>query len=321
MEFEEKLPAMGSNDKKPRERFSRKMRRKVKNASEKLMFDVVNLLGIGARKLNRNQTCSIAFLIGDFMHRVIRIRHELVYRNLRLTFPEKSADQIARIATGVYRNLASTLLEVLRLPLIRNREDAAQLVDIVEAESFTEWKRTRKTGAVLISAHYGNWELMAMAFGLMIHPITIIVKRLHNRLIDQQMNEYRTMRGNSIVYPAQSVREGLRLLQKGGTLAILGDQSDPDEANFGEFLGRRTTMFHGAAFFALRAKVPMFMPICTSNGDGRYTITVSEIDTSDLTFSKDDIATLASRYTRAIEAQIRRRPEEWFWLHDRWKRG
>jgi KDO2-lipid IV(A) lauroyltransferase len=321
MEFEEKLPAMGSNAKKPRERFSRTMRSTVKDASEKLMFYVVNLLGIGARKLNRNQTRRIAFLIGDFMHRVIRIRRELVYRNLSLTFPEKSTDEIVRIATGVYRNLASTLLEVLRLPLIRNRDDAAKLVDIVEAESFTEWKRTRKTGAVLISAHYGNWELMAMAFGLMSHPITMIVKRLHNRLIDQQMNEYRTMRGNSIVYPAQSVREGLRLLQNGGTLAILGDQSDPDQANYGEFLGRRTTMFHGAAFFALRAKVPMFMPICTSNGDGSYTITVSEIQTSDLTFSKENVAILALRYTRAIEAQIRRRPEEWFWLHDRWKRG
>jgi KDO2-lipid IV(A) lauroyltransferase len=303
----------------------RKLRIEVRNftrkALEKLTFDAVNFIGIKARKMSRNQTRRFAFLVGDILHRVVRIRRKLVYRNLRLTFPEKSPDEIDRIATGIYRNLAATLLEVLRLPLIRNRDDAAALVDIVECESFTKWKSTGKTGAVLISAHYGNWELMAMAFGLMICPITIIVKRLHNQLIDQQMNEYRTMRGNRIVYPAQSVREGLRLLQNGGTLAILGDQSDPDEANFGEFLGRRATMFHGAAFFALRAKVPMFMPVCSSNSDGRYTITVTEIPTSDLSFSKEDVATLASRYTRAIEAEIRRRPEEWFWLHDRWKRG
>jgi len=299
----------------------KEIRSRTRKAVEKLTFDAVNLIGIMVRKLNRNQARRFAFLVGDILHRVVGIRRKLVYRNLSLTFPEKSPDEIARIATGIYRNLAATLVEVLRLPHIRNRDDAAALVDIVECESFTEWKRNRKSGAVLISAHYGNWELMAMAFGLMSHPITIIVKRLRNQLIDQQMNQYRTLRGNSIVYSAQSVREGLRLLQNGGTLAILGDQSDPDEANFGEFLGRRATMFHGAAFFALRAKVPMFMPICTSNGDGRYTITVTEIPTSDLSFSKEDIATLATRYTRAIEEIIRRRPEEWFWLHDRWKRG
>jgi KDO2-lipid IV(A) lauroyltransferase len=63
------------------------------------------------------------------------------------------------------------------------------------------------------------------------------------------------------------------------------------------------------------------MPICTSNGDGRYTITITQIDTTDLSFNKADIATLAARYTSAIEAEIRHRPEEWFWLHDRWKRG
>lgn len=285
-----------------------------------LTYETFNLLGMLVLKLNRYQTRRLACLLGDFMHRIIRLRRSMVYRNLSLCFPEKSREEVCRIATAMYRNVVSTLLEVLRLPLIRGREDVAELVDVEGDEAFWEWHRSAKSGAVLVSAHYGNWELMAMAFGLMIHPITIIVKRLHNRAIDQKMNEYRTMRGNSVVYPKQSVREGLRLLQNGGVLAILGDQSDPDEANYGEFLGRQTTMFHGPAFFALRANVPLFMPICTGNGDGRYTIRVREVDASDLSFSKEDTATLAARYTRMIEDEIRSRPEEWFWLHNRWKR-
>ncbi|RXK84959.1 lipid A biosynthesis acyltransferase [Chlorobaculum sp. 24CR] len=302
-------------------RLKKIIRERSEKVSQSLTFEALNLFGLVVRKLNRQQARRLGAFVGDFLHRILGLRRALVYRNLSLTFPEKSPEEIRRIATAMYRNVASTFLEVMRLPLIRTREDAAALVDIEGDAAFRAWQRSGETGAVFISAHYGNWELMAMAFGLMIHPVTIIVKRLRNRVIDTKMNEYRTMRGNRIVYPAQSVREGLRLLQKGGTLAILGDQSDPDEANFDEFLGRRATILHGAAFFALRAKVPMFMPICTSNGDGRYTITVSTIDTSDLTFNKEDIATLAVRYTRAIEAEIRRRPEEWFWLHNRWKRG
>ncbi|MBM3423434.1 MAG: lysophospholipid acyltransferase family protein [Chlorobi bacterium] len=297
-----------------------RLRRFSGKAVQRITYNVIDLLGFMVRKLNRPQTVFLASLIGDIMHHVIRLRRSMVYRNLSLTFPDKSEEEIRRIARAMYRNVFATLLEVLRLPLIRNREDVAKLVDIEGDEAFREWHRSGKRGAVLVSAHYGNWELMAMAFGLMVNPITIIVKRLRNRQIDRKMNEYRTMRGNKVVYPKKSVREGLRLLQHGGVLAILGDQSDPDEANYGEFLGRRTTMFHGAAFFALRANVPMFMPICTSNGDGRYTIKVREVDTSDLSFSKSDTALLAARYTRMIEDEIRRRPEEWFWLHNRWKR-
>jgi KDO2-lipid IV(A) lauroyltransferase len=304
-----------------RNRLRKRVKRTMRPALDIVTYGVVMLLGALVRMLSREQTRRLACFIGDFIHRGIGLRRDMVYRNLSLTFPEKSSEEIGRIATAMYRNVASTLLEVLRLPLIRNCDDAAALVDIKGDDAFWEWQRSGKTGAVLVSAHYGNWELMATAFGLLIRPVTIIVKRLHNERVDRKMNEYRTMRGNRVVYPKQSIREGLRLLQNGGTLAILGDQSDPDEANFGEFLGRRTTMFHGAAFFALRAKVPLFVPICTSNGDGRYTITLTHIDTSDLSFNKTDIAILAARYTSAIEAQIRRRPEEWFWLHDRWKRG
>lgn len=285
-----------------------------------MTYKAVNLLGIIVRKLDRRQTRLLAMLFGDFMHRILRLRRELVYGNLGMTFPEKSQSEIRRIARDMYRNVASSLLEVLRLPLIRNRDDAAALVDI-DGEEFLEWNRTRKTGAVFVSAHYGNWELMGMACGLLVHPITIIVKRLHNALIDRQMNEYRTMRGNRVVYDDNSLRQGLRLLQEGGFLTILGDQSDPNESNFGEFLGRRATMFLGPAFFALKANVPLFIAICRSSGEGRYTITIRNVETTDLTFSKEDIATLAKRYTRMLEAEIRRHPEEWFWLHDRWKRS
>lgn len=300
--------------------FRKRLMDTAKTAVQKGTFAVLSFFGIPVRKLSLRQTRRLAFLIGDFLHRIIGLRRSLVYRNLSLTFPDKSAAEIRRIARDVYRNLASTLFEVLRLPLVRSREDAAALVDI-DGSGFLHRTRDRQSGAVIVSAHYGNWELMAMAFGLLVHPVTIIVKRLHNRPIDQQINEYRTMMGNSVVDQSQSLRHGLRLLQNGGMLAILGDQSDPDAANYGEFLGRRASIFHGPAFFALKANVPLFVTICHSNGDGRYTIDIREVETSDLSFSKDDIATLASRYTSVLEEEILRRPEEWFWLHDRWKRS
>ena len=296
-----------------------RVRRRIKSASSEWTYHAVDMLGGMVRRLSRSQTRRVAFLLGDFSHKVVGIRRALVYRNLSMTFPAKTPAQIRRIATDVYRNVVVTLLEVLRLPLIRTSDDVASLVDLDPGE-YLRGTCNGKTGAVLVSAHYGNWELMALAFGLMVNPVTIVVKRLRNAMIDRSMNELRTMRGNSIVYDEQALREGLRLLNAGGILAILGDQSDSNATNYGEFLGRRTTMSHGPAFFALKAKVPLFVGMCRSNGEGRYIIETRAIDMSDLTFNKKDIATLTERYTRVIEEYILRWPEDWFWLHDRWKR-
>ena len=303
-----------------RKRLKEDIDRKLKYASMVLAFAGVMALGALTRMLSESQARRFSAMLGDFAHQKIGLRRDVVYRNLSLTFPEKSKEEIRSIATGVYRNVAINLLNVLRLPLIRNREDAAALVDF-DTEPFWRGTDNGRKGAVLVSAHYGNWELMAMTFGLLVKPLTIIVKELSNILVDRSMNELRTLRGNRVVYDDKALREGLRLLGEGGVLAVLADQSDPSATYFGEFLGRRATMFHGPAFFALKARVPLFVGMCRPAEDGRYRGEIQEIDTSDLTFCKEDVATLALRYTRVIEEYIRRSPEEWFWLHNRWKNG
>jgi KDO2-lipid IV(A) lauroyltransferase len=294
--------------------------KRLTSASKMLTYKGLMALGAFTRLLSEEKSRRFSAMLGDFLHQKIGLRRDLVYRNLSLTFPEKSPGEIRDIATGVYRNVAIALLDVLRFPLIRNREDVTALVDI-DPELFWRVTDNGRKGAVIVSAHYGNWEMMSMAFGLLVKPLTIIVKELSNSLVDRSMNELRSLNGNRVVYDDKALREGLRLLGEGGVLAVLADQSDPTATYFGQFLGRRATMFHGPAFFALKAKVPLFVGMCLRGDDGRYRGEMQEINTSDLTFCKEDIATLASRYTRVIEEYIRNSPEEWFWLHNRWKNG
>ncbi|TCD48929.1 lysophospholipid acyltransferase family protein [Chlorobium sp. N1] len=292
--------------------------RKWGRSLEAFVARAVMLLGVLVRIISRPVAMRLADLIGDFIHHVVGLRRELVYRSLALTFPDKSPEALRRIATRVYRNIAETFIDVLRFPLIRNLEDVEALVDI-DVTPFLNGTDGGKRGAVMLSGHYGNWELMALAFGLKAKPMTIIVKELSNTALDRAMNRFRTLRGNSVVYDAHSVRPGLRLLSENGVLAILGDQSDPSSSVSGEFLGRRASMFQGAAFFALKAKVPLFVGMCRHGDDGRYRVEIQEIDTSGLTICKEDMLLLASRYTRVLEEYIYRWPEEWFWLHNRWK--
>ena len=287
--------------------------------SQRVLFRLIMTLGVLVRNISRKRSTAIAHLLGDFVFHIFRTRRALVTGNLALTFPAKSDTDIIAIALQVYRNQAENVIEMLRLPMIKTAEDARQLLD-VDASDFLAKTIGRKKGGVLVSAHFGNWELLGLCSGLLVAPLTIVVKPLKNPQIDQQINAWRTMHGNRIVHDAQALREGLRTLRHGGILVVLGDQSDPGGSFFTEFLGRRTSVFLGPAWLALKAGVPLYVAMCRRTGDGRYKVDTEEIELSDLGTTKADAEELVRRYTRAIERSIYQYPEEWFWLHNRWKR-
>ncbi len=295
-------------------------REKNKKFSQKIFYRLIMAFGVLVRSISREKSTAIARFFGDFGYDTLKIRRKLVILNLALTFPEKSATEISTIARQVYRNQAENVIEMLRLPMIKTAEDAAQLMDI-DVHDLLAKTIDKKKGGVLVSAHFGNWELLALCAGLLVTPVTIVVKRLRNREIDEQINAWRTMRGNRIVYDWQALREGLRTLHNGGIVTILGDQSDPGGSFFTEFLGRRTSVFLGPAYLALKARVPLFVGICRRTGDGRYKFESEEIEKTDLGTTKADAEELARRYTKVLEHYIYQYPEEWFWLHDRWKRS
>ena len=250
----------------------------VDRFADKALHGLIILLGVLVRSISRSKSTAIANLIGDFAYHILKIRRPLVEGNLALTFPEKNNSDIKAIARKVYRNQAENIIEVLRLPMIKTVEDAARLLDVDARELLAKTVEQNK-GCVVLSAHFGNWELLALCSGLLIAPMTIVVKRVKNHAIDRQINLWRTMRGNRIIYDWQALREGLRTLRKGGFLSVLGDQSDPTGSFFTEFLGRRTSVFLGPAFFALHAGVPLFVAMCRRTAGGRYTVDIEEIDT------------------------------------------
>ncbi|NTV67684.1 MAG: lysophospholipid acyltransferase family protein [Chlorobaculum sp.] len=295
------------------------MQKKRNLLADRAIYKIFMFFGVLLRHSGRFHAASLARFAGDVAYDVFKIRRGMVEGNLSAAFPQKSRAEISRIARQVYRNMAENVVEVLRLPLLRTPEDAARLVD-VDARAFRAKTRELNRGAVLISAHFGNWELLGMAFGLLVSPLTVVVKRLKNREIDRQINLWRAMRGNRVVYKRQALREGLRTLRNGGVMSILADQSDPKGGFFMDFLGRRTSVFLGPAFLALKTGVPVFVGISRKIGNGRYRVEYEEIDYSDLGTGKADVEELARRYTRALEGYIRRYPEEWFWVHNRWKR-
>ncbi len=160
--------------------------------SQKLLYSIIMMLGVLVRNISRRKSTAIAYFLGDFVYHILKTRRRLVTDNLALTFPEKSASEINAIALKVYRNQAENIIEMLRLPMIKTAEDAAMLLDI-DAGNVLAKTIDQKKGGVLVSAHFGNWELFGLCTGLLVAPLTIVVKaaeKLPDRSSDQCLENH-----------------------------------------------------------------------------------------------------------------------------------
>jgi len=276
------------------------------------------LLGHVLRRMSKQRSHNMAFFLGDLAYGFFRIRRGLVEDNLRQAFPDKSQKEIKTISRQVYRNQALNMVELLRIPLIRGQEDARELVEI-EADNSLYQRILENKGAIVVSGHLSSWEMIGACAGMLLTPLHIITKHLKNPYLDVHLNRWRTMHGNRTIPKDRALREGLNALRAGGFVVILGDQAKR-KANFHlDFLGRNSSVFLGPAFLALKADVPLYVETCRRLDNGKYRVEINEVPTNDLSYGKEDIRTLTMRYTRVLEDFIRNHPEEWLWLHDRWK--
>lgn len=295
------------------------MKRVFKLIGDALVYGVFMAIGVVVRRLSIERVYRFGEIVGTWLYERVKLRRSLVETNLRLCFPEKSESERERIARQVYVEQAQSLFEIMRAPLIRSKADAEKIFE-VENLHLVEKCYAKGKGAIVVSAHFGNWELKAMCWAFLAKPCAIIYKPFSNKLLDKKMMEWRTIGGNEFIPMSDAAKLGLRRLHEGKLLALLSDQAAHSDDYFTSFLGRDAAIFLGAAVFALRTKLPIILSMPRRIGIGRHRLELTEIKTDDLTFSSDNVKVLAERYTRAIESYIRRYPDQWFWLHNRWKR-
>jgi len=239
--------------------------------------------------------------------------------NLRRAFPEKSEGEILRIVRGVYRNMGIVAAEFFDIPRLTKENIAAQ----VETEGLENcWKALEKgQGLLLFSAHFGNWELEAAAAALLIKPAVVIYRPLDSPLLDHLVLRVRSATGNIPLAKEHAMRPMLRALKQNGILGILIDQNvDWYEGVFVDYFGRPACTTDGLALLALHTEAPVLPAYMVRLPDGRYRLVfgpeVEVIRTGD---RDADILANTQRFTKVIEQIVRRYPDQWLWVHQRWK--
>jgi KDO2-lipid IV(A) lauroyltransferase len=289
------------------------MRQKLEYA---LAWPIVKTLGFLPRPLARAAGICVAWIVYLLHSRLRRVG----MRNLELAFPEKSRGERARILRGEFTSLGRQLAEVCQFPRY-TLENVSQVVVYDGFENY-ESAFARGEGVLFLTAHMGGWELSAFAHSLHGHPLHVVMRPMDNAYLDRMVRRYRTMHGNTTVDKDDFVRGILAAMKKGEVVGILMDTNmTPPQGVFVDFFGIPACTASGLARIALRtdaAVVPGFTiwDSVLRKYRLRFDPAVKLIRTGN-----DDADAVANTalFTRIIEDYVRRYPEQWLWVHRRWK--
>jgi KDO2-lipid IV(A) lauroyltransferase len=253
------------------------------------------------------------FYLASSKHRLIALY------NLTRAFPEKNMGDIIRIAKGVYRHFGIVVAEFFEIPSV-TKENLNKWVEFEGLEIYRKAIAQNK-GVLSVIAHFGNWELMTKVFPMVAQRINIIYRPMDNPILDDLMAWMRTLGGNALIAKEGAAKKIIRLLRHNEFIGILGDQNVAvNEGVFVDFFGHPACTSVGTAVFAMNSGapvLPMFMPRMP-NGKYRFIIK-PPIEISITGDDEADILVNTQRCARAVEDIIRRYPDQWLWLHQRWK--
>jgi KDO2-lipid IV(A) lauroyltransferase len=241
-------------------------------------------------------------------------------RNLELAFPDKTPRERRRILRGEFSSLGRQLAEVCLFPRY-SRENVRQIVVYDGFENFERAQALGK-GVLYLTAHLGGWELSAFAHSLYGHPLHVVMRGMDNPYLDRFVQGLRTMHGNRAVDKDNFVRGLLSAMKAGETVGILMDTNmTPPQGVFVDFFRIPACTASGLARIALRtdaAVVPGFT--LWDRALGKYRLRFDPALTLVRTGDEEaDIMANTALFTRVIEQYVRRYPDQWLWVHRRWK--
>jgi Kdo2-lipid IVA lauroyltransferase/acyltransferase len=240
--------------------------------------------------------------------------------NLRMAFPEWKEAQRRDVLQKMTRKLGWMAVEFARFPKY-TRDNIESVVVLDGHENFLEGQRRGK-GVIYLTGHIGAWELSSFAQALYGYPLHYMARPLDNKPLDEMVNRYRARAGNKPIYKNEAARLILRVLKDAGTVGILADQNTmPEEGVWVDFFGTPACTSTGIARVALHtdaAVVPGYAVWDQTLGKYRlrFDPALELVRTGD---REKDVVENTARFAKLIEEIIRQYPDQWVWIHARWK--
>lgn len=290
------------------------------SVTQRIQYGIVRLLAGIVRLLPVPLVEWIAGILGTLVYLGLREHRRRAMHNLELAFPEKSLTERRRIAHASARHFARVAAEVLINPQHCRPETYREFLTSAEA-SEPVMDQLREGRAIVITGHIGNWELLGFFVAMRGAPMTAIARSLGNPLIDNWLAELRGAAGLKIIDKDGAAAQADAILEAGGVIGIVPDQNAGKQGIFVPFFGRLAASHKSIALLAMRHEVPIVCGCCHRVGSGyRFISSHTEIiEPKDWAGQDDPLFYITARWVRAVEKMARTYPEQYLWLHRRWK--
>lgn len=256
--------------------------------------------------------------VGYILQLIDSRRLSITQNNVHFAFPDHTEQHRQSIVRGSYINLGIVFTELLRASTI-TKEELLQRISIDGLEPIQE-RSAKGLPTILLSAHYANWEYLAMAAGVLLGTsIGIVAHPQHNDGVDTRLNAIRTKFGNTIIPMGQAAKTLIRTINSGGVLAFLVDQhANPQADPWITFFGRPTPTYEAPAVLALRYNIPIYYGYAERLKNGRYYCSVKPLV---IPQEGGEISAriITQKHVEILEDTIRKSPELWSWQHRRWR--
>jgi KDO2-lipid IV(A) lauroyltransferase len=278
------------------------------------------LLGIGfiVRGLSRSTILRLGRFVGDFIYYCVPVRKKTTLDHLVQAFPEKSAEEIKKIARGTYQNFGMNVFEHLCIPTL-SKEEIRNIVDLADEDLLVQ-ALERKRGVIIVGGHFGNWEYSSSAVPANGYRFGVVVAQVSNIYIDKRVNEHREATGGEMIPKGAATRTVIKILRENGAIGMLMDQDENEDGIFVDFFGRPCSTAKGPAALAIKTGASMlfFAPIRRPDGTIKVIFEPVDVDYAAGT-TETNIRDITQRSTALLEHYTRLYPDQWFWMHRRWK--
>jgi KDO2-lipid IV(A) lauroyltransferase len=289
-------------------------------AVDTLAYVAVRVLICVVQSLPRGLCERFARASSDLLANRVKIRRQVVRDNLRQAFPDWTPEQSREAARGMWEHLLLMVIEIAHSERVIRKTTWRRHLRIHGMERMLRelWADRPK---VILSGHYGNFEMSAFVFGLFGFRIYSVARELDNPVLDRFVTKFRESRGQIILPKKGSAPDVALVLEENGAIGLLGDQAAGPKGCWVDFFGRPASVHKAIGVFALSAAAPVMVCSATRRS-GLFDYDLRLEGTADPAANAPETAGLQSLsqwYTTLLEDAIRREPAQYWWVHRRWR--
>jgi KDO2-lipid IV(A) lauroyltransferase len=285
----------------------------VKTVMHRIEYVLLVAAGAVFRAMPSKWVYEISRALGFIAFHGFRIRRDVTMDNLRNALGrELSERELEKIACRAYGQIGITFIEMLLAPKLKGH--MLEMVDMSDAFSAHDALKQGR-GLIMVTGHFGSWELNGASVAAAGIPVTVVAKSQANPYVDTLVNRYRELLGMKVVQLGAPIKHIVRALRDGGGIGLISDQDVGKKGVFVDFFGRKASVPQGAAQLALKYRTPVMVIMTARTAPGKYKSFFRLVEV----YPDDTVETLTQRYTKIMEGIIRCYPEQYFWMHRRWK--